>query len=100
MSPELLDEAVVCLMTLTGYTGVLCVGCLIADYVFPHIPFIERWIESLPAWEDEDEDDSREPVSMIFADEYSAFTEEQWDWLITRYGCERLDEAGGENHVP
>ena len=37
---------------------------------------------------------------MIFADEYSAFTEEQWDWLITRYGCERLDEAGGENHVP
>ena len=57
MSSELLDEAVACLMILTGYMGVLCVGCLIADYVFPHIPFIERWIESLPAWEDEPDEE-------------------------------------------
>lgn len=89
MSPELLDEAVVCLMILTGYLGVLCVGCLVADFIFPHIPFIERWLESLPAWEDED--DSQEPVSVIFADEYSEFTEEQWDWLVSRLDNERRD---------
>lgn len=53
MSPELLDEAVAGLVILTGYLGVLCVGCLVADYVFPHIPFIERWLESLPNWDDE-----------------------------------------------
>lgn len=60
MSPEIVDEAVSGLVILTGYLGALCVGCIIADYVFPHIPFIERWIESLPAWEGEDEEDSHE----------------------------------------
>lgn len=103
MGPEVLDEAVVCLMILTGYLGVLCVGCIIADYVFPHIPFIERWLESLPAWEDEDEDDSLEYDGMIVVDEYSEFTEEQWDWLVERLDKERRDsrhERSGVHKVP
>lgn len=57
MTPELLDEAVVALAILTGYLLILFVGCLIADYVFPHIPFIQRFLDSLPDW-DEEEDES------------------------------------------
>lgn len=41
-----------------GYTSaillILEIGGLIADYVFPHIPFIERFIDSLPEWDDEE----------------------------------------------
>lgn len=45
------------LVLFLGYTAVflliLGIGGLIADYVFPHIPFIERFIDSLPEWDDE-----------------------------------------------
>lgn len=41
------------MVELSGYLLILAVGGLIADYVLPHIPFIERFIESLPAFEDE-----------------------------------------------
>lgn len=41
-----------------GYTAaillILGIVGLIADYVFPHIPFIERFIDSLPEWDDEE----------------------------------------------
>lgn len=57
LTPELMEEAVVDLAILTGYLLILCVGCLIADYVFPHIPFIQRFLDSLPDWEDEDYDE-------------------------------------------
>ncbi len=33
---------------------ILGIGGLIADHVFPHIPFIERLIDSLPEWDDEE----------------------------------------------
>lgn len=48
------DEMVVCLALLAGYLFLLCIGGLIADYVLPHIPFIQRWLDSLPDWEDEE----------------------------------------------
>lgn len=51
---DLLGEAVVALGLLSVFLLVLGVGGLIADYVFPHIPFIERFLDSLPDWEDED----------------------------------------------
>lgn len=54
MSPEMMDEAVVALAILAGYLLVLGIGCLVADFVFPHIPFIERFLNTLPDWEDED----------------------------------------------
>ena len=54
MSPEVMDEAVGSLANLSGFLFNLGGGCLIADFVFPHIPFIERFLESLPDWEDED----------------------------------------------
>ena len=52
MSPEVMDEAVVSLAILSGYLFILGVGCLIADFVFPHIPFINRFLDSLHDWED------------------------------------------------
>lgn len=46
------------LVPFLGYTAaillILGIGGLIADYVFPHIPFIERLIDSLPEWDDEE----------------------------------------------
>lgn len=46
------------LVSFLGYTAaillILGIGGLIADYVFPHIPFIERFIDSLPEWDDEE----------------------------------------------
>lgn len=51
---ELLGEAVVGLGILSAFLAVLGIGGLIADYVFPHIPFIQRFLDSLPDWEDED----------------------------------------------
>lgn len=51
----MLDELVACLFILTIYLLILGIGCLIADFVFPHIPFIERYLESLPDWDDEED---------------------------------------------
>ena len=59
MSPEFLGDLVVNMAILCGFLIVLGVGGLIADYVFPHIPFIERFLDTLPDW-DEDENDVEE----------------------------------------
>ncbi len=56
MNPEFMEDLVVNLAILCGFLAVLGVGGLIADYVFPHIPFIQRFLDTLPDW-DEDEDE-------------------------------------------
>lgn len=53
MTPDMLDEAVVDLAILAAFLLILAAGGFIADYVFPHIPFIERFIDSLPNWDNE-----------------------------------------------
>lgn len=55
MTPDLIGEALVDLMVLAGFMVVLGIGALIADYVFPHIPFIQRYLDSLPDYEDDEE---------------------------------------------
>lgn len=55
MAPDLIGEAVVDLMVLAGFMVVLGIGALIADYVFPNIPFIQRYLDSLPDYEDDEE---------------------------------------------
>ena len=55
MTPELLGEAVVDFAFLAVFLGILGIGALIADYVFPHIPFIQRYLDSLPDYEDDEE---------------------------------------------
>lgn len=55
MTPEMMEELVIFLLYMTGLNAVFLVGCLVADYIFPHIPFIERFLESLPEWDDEED---------------------------------------------
>lgn len=55
MTPDLIGEAVVDLMVLVVFLGILGIGALIADYVFPHIPFIQRYLDRLPDYEDDEE---------------------------------------------
>lgn len=51
-----MEDLVLFLIYTTVLNGMPCMGCLVADYIFPHIPFIERYLESLPAWDDEEGD--------------------------------------------
>ena len=53
MSPEYMADMVINLAILCVFLLVLGVGCLIADFVFPHIPFLQKWLESLPESEDD-----------------------------------------------
>lgn len=55
MTHELIGEAIVDLMVLAGFLTVIGVGALIADYVLPHIPFMQRYLDSLPDYEDDEE---------------------------------------------
>ena len=55
MTPELLGEAIVDFAFLAVFLGILGIGALIADYVFPHIPFIQRYLDRLPDYEDDEE---------------------------------------------
>ena len=52
MTPELLGEAIVDFAFLAVFLGVLGIGALIADYVFP---FIQRYLDRLPDYEDDEE---------------------------------------------
>lgn len=51
-----MDDLVILLAELAAFLLILGVGGFIADYIFPHIPFIRRYLETLPQWDDEDED--------------------------------------------
>lgn len=51
-----MEDLVLFLYYMTGLNAVLLVGCLVADYVFPHIPFIERYLDSLPDWDEDYEE--------------------------------------------
>lgn len=55
MTPDLMGEAVSCAIIFAGFMVVLGVGGLIADYIFPRIPFIQRWLDTLPDWDEEEE---------------------------------------------
>ncbi len=55
MTPEFASEAVACWIIFSGFLVVLGVGAFIADVIFPRIPFLNRWLDSLPDYEDDDE---------------------------------------------
>lgn len=48
-----MEDFVLFLFYMTGLNAVLLVSCLIADYVLPRIPFIERYLDSLPDWDED-----------------------------------------------
>lgn len=49
------DAVVVFLIYMVGIFAALAVGCIVADYIFPRIPFIQRWLDTLPDWDEEEE---------------------------------------------
>ena len=51
MNPEFMADLVINLFILCVFLLVLGVGCLIADFVFPH----QKWLDSLPEYEDDAE---------------------------------------------
>ena len=55
MTPEMIEEGVVCLGIFGAFLLILAAGCLIADFVFPHIRPLERYLEGLPEDEDDEE---------------------------------------------
>ena len=54
MTAEALDAAVVFLLYMAGILLVLCVGGLVADYIFPRIWPLERFLDRLPMMDDEE----------------------------------------------
>lgn len=55
MTPDLISEALVDGLILSAFLVVLGIGAFIADYILPHIPFVQRYLDSLPDWDDEEE---------------------------------------------
>lgn len=49
-----MDDLFILSVYLGAFAVLLAVGGFIADYIFPHIPFIENWLNSLPDYEDEE----------------------------------------------
>lgn len=54
VTAEALDAAVVFLLYSAGILLALGVGGLVADYIFPHIKPLERFLDSLPMMDDEE----------------------------------------------
>lgn len=49
---------------LAVFLFILGIGALIADYVFPHIGPLERYLESLPMFEEDDEFDEEPDILL------------------------------------
>lgn len=57
MTPDFMGDLVVGLVLMLGFLAILAVGGLVADYILPHIKPLERWLETLPLWEDDEGED-------------------------------------------
>lgn len=55
MTPDMIEESIIFLGILGAILLSLAVVGLIADFVIPHIRPIERYLESLPEQEDDEE---------------------------------------------
>ena len=56
MSCETAENLLILLIYMFPFLLVLSIGGIVADYILPHIPFINRWLESLPDFDDEEEE--------------------------------------------
>lgn len=52
---DLFGEAMVDLMVFGGLLATLGIGGVIADRLFPRIPLIRRFLDSLPEYDDDEE---------------------------------------------
>ena len=57
MEYDFLGDVAIFLVIVGGFCGLLGIGGLIADYILPHIPAGQRYLDSLPDWDDEDDDE-------------------------------------------
>lgn len=48
------EEIIIAAVEFGALCGILSVCGLIADYILPHIPFVERFLDTLPEWDDEE----------------------------------------------
>ena len=55
MSGDMIASAVTALILLGGFLGILTVGAVVADYILPRIGVLDRFIDSLPDYEDDAE---------------------------------------------
>lgn len=55
MSYDTVDCLLMFLIYVVPFMLLLGIGGFIADYIIPRIPFLNRWLESLPEFEEEDE---------------------------------------------
>ena len=55
MTPDLIGEALVDGLILSGFLVVLGIGAFVADHILPRIQFVQRYLDSLPDWDDEEE---------------------------------------------
>lgn len=77
MTPDFAGELIIYLGILAAFLIVLGIGGLIADFVFPHIPFIQKWLDGLPEYEDDEE------IARLYEKEY-----QEWrDRRRTRAGA-------------
>ena len=53
MMYDIIDGGLVFLIYMSIIFGALVVGCLVADYVFPKIPFIEHYLDSISRDDDQ-----------------------------------------------
>jgi hypothetical protein len=50
-----MDDVVILLAEMAALLFILGIGCIVADYIFPHIRPLQRWLESLPEWDDDED---------------------------------------------
>lgn len=59
MNPDFTGDLIIHIGLLGAFMLILCVGCVIADYLFPHIPFLQRWLDSMTDYEDREGEEER-----------------------------------------
>lgn len=59
MNPDFTDDLIIHIGLLGAFMLILCVGCVIADYLFPYIPFLQRWLDSITDYEGHEDEMER-----------------------------------------
>lgn len=54
MTPDMMADFLIYVGLYGIFLFILAVGCIVADHVMPRIPAFQRFLDTLPDWEDED----------------------------------------------
>ena len=75
-----MEDFIILLNYLAALLAVLALGCIIADYILPHIPFLDKTLCNLPEYED----DLEHPNVIAFP--YDDSTERWGIWALRSSG--------------